>query len=83
MISVTKQGNTTRYHNNIPFTIIATKGDKLSKNAKQKAKRELANSIGVGVDDVIVTSSLSGEGRDIVEKRLKMLLNTDNPLLDE
>ena len=71
------------YHNNIPFTIIATKGDKLSKNAKQKAKRELANSIGVGVDDVIVTSSLSGEGRDIVEKRLKMLLNTDNPLLDE
>ena len=71
------------YHNNIPFTIIATKGDKLSKNAKQKAKRELANSIGVGVDDVIVTSSLSGEGRDIVEKRLKMLLNTDNPSLDE
>ena len=71
------------YHNNIPFTIIATKGDKLSKNAKQKAKRELANSIGVGVDDVIVTSSLSGEGRDIVEKRLKMLLNTDNSSLDE
>ncbi len=58
------------YHHNIPFTIIATKADKMSKMAQNKAKRVLATSIGVGVDDVILTSSLSGQGREDVEKRI-------------
>ena len=62
------------YHHNIPFTIIATKADKLSRSAQMKAKRELSSSIGVGVDDVILTSSLSAQGRDEVEKRIKQIL---------
>lgn len=63
------------YHNNIPFTIIATKADKLSRSAQQKAKHVLATSIGVGVDDVILTSSLTSQGREEVESRVKLLLD--------
>ena len=66
------------YHNNIPFTVIATKADKLSRAQQMKAKRDLANSIGVGVDDVILTSSLSGQGREEVSSRVKFLLNAEN-----
>ena len=66
------------YHNNIPFTVIATKADKLSRAQQMKAKRDLANSIGVGVDDVILTSSLSGQGREEVLSRVKFLLNAEN-----
>lgn len=62
------------YHHNIPFTIIATKADKLSRSAQMKARRELSSSIGVGVEDVILTSSLSAQGRDEVEKRIKQIL---------
>lgn len=66
------------YHNNIPFTVIATKADKLSKSAQIKAKRLLANTIGVGEGDVILTSSLSGLGRDEVDSRVKMLLSSQD-----
>lgn len=65
------------YHNNIPFTIIATKADKLSKMAQNKAKTELASSIGVGRENVILTSSWSGQGREEVEKRLISLLDAE------
>ena len=63
------------YHHNIPFTGIATKGDKLSRQAREKRKNDLAKSIGVGREDVIVTSSLDGLGRENVEKRIKNLLD--------
>lgn len=68
------------YHNNIPFTVIATKADKLSRSAQIKAKRILSASIGVGVDDVILTSSLSGLGRDEVASRIKLLLEGQNQI---
>ncbi|MBQ2714410.1 MAG: YihA family ribosome biogenesis GTP-binding protein [Clostridia bacterium] len=62
------------YHNNIPFTIIATKADKMSRNAQEKAKTVLSASIGVGRENVLLTSSLSGQGRDTVEKRISQIL---------
>lgn len=64
------------YHHNIPFTIIATKGDKLSRQAREKRKSDLAKSIGVGREDVIITSSIDGLGRENVEKRIKSLLDS-------
>lgn len=63
------------YHHNIPFTVIATKADKLSRSAGIKARNLLATSIGVGADDVILTSSLSMQGREDVEKRIKQLVD--------
>lgn len=64
------------YHHNIPFTIIATKGDKLSKAQREKRKGELAHSVGVGREDVIITSSLDALGREDVEKKIKNLLDS-------
>ncbi len=64
------------YHHNIPFTVIATKSDKLSRSAQNKRRLELANSIGIGKEDVILVSSLNGQGREDVEKRIKSLLDS-------
>lgn len=66
------------YHHNIPFTVIATKSDKLSRSAQNKRRVELANSIGIGKEDVILISSLNGQGREDVEKRIKCLLESKN-----
>ncbi len=62
------------YHHNIPFTVIATKGDKLSRQAREKRRTELANSIGLGRENVIVTSAQDGFGREDVEKKIKSLI---------
>lgn len=64
------------YHHNIPFTVIATKADKLSRSAQNKRKVELAASIGVGREDVILISSLDGQGRENVEKRIRALIES-------
>lgn len=66
------------YHHNIPFTVIATKADKLSRAQQSKRRVELANSIGIGKEDVILISSLNGQGREDVEKRIKSLLESKN-----
>ena len=62
------------YHYNIPFTIIATKGDKLSRSAGLKRTREIANSIKVGFDNVILTSSLDKKGKEDVLARIEQIL---------
>ena len=40
------------YYYNLPFTIIATKADKLSRSAGLRRKKEIADYIGVGVDNI-------------------------------
>ncbi len=62
------------YHYNIPFTIICTKGDKLSRSAGLKAKRDIANALKIGVDNVILTSSLNKTGKDEVLSRIENVL---------
>ena len=62
------------YHFNIPFTIIATKGDKLSRSAGLKRKREIANALKVGFDNVLLTSSLDKAGKEDVLKRIEHIL---------
>ncbi len=65
------------YHYNIPFTIIATKGDKLSRSAGLTRKRQIANALKVGVDNVILTSSLSKSGKEEVLDRIEAILNVE------
>ncbi|MCL2569864.1 MAG: ribosome biogenesis GTP-binding protein YihA/YsxC [Firmicutes bacterium] len=50
--------------NNIPFSIIATKCDKLSRAQQGKAIIDLANALAVGRDNIIPTSSKDKNGRD-------------------
>lgn len=63
------------YHYNIPFTIIATKADKLSRSAAFTRRREIANALKVGIDDIIITSSLAKSGKDAVLKRIEDILS--------
>ncbi|MBR1625343.1 MAG: YihA family ribosome biogenesis GTP-binding protein [Clostridia bacterium] len=63
------------YFYNIPFTIIATKADKLSRSAQMKRKKEIADFIGVGVDNVLVCSSKEKKGGEEIFKRIDQILN--------
>ncbi|MBQ8177810.1 MAG: YihA family ribosome biogenesis GTP-binding protein [Clostridia bacterium] len=71
------------YHYNIPFTIIATKGDKLSRSAGLKRKREIANALKVGVGNVLLTSSLNKSGAQEVLDRIENILEVEELPIEE
>ena len=50
----------------LPFIIIATKSDKLSKAQLNKAKVNIANTFGVGVENVYPVSNETRDGKDKV-----------------
>lgn len=63
------------YYYNIPFTIIATKADKLSRSAAMKRKKEIADYIGVGVDNIFVCSSYAKTGAQEIYDRIDQIIN--------
>ncbi|MCM1306302.1 MAG: ribosome biogenesis GTP-binding protein YihA/YsxC [Bacteroides sp.] len=68
------------YQTGTPFTLIATKADKLSRAQQTKARQAIANSFGVGCKDVILTSATAKTGREEVLARIDALLeNTVKP----
>ena len=62
------------YHYNIPFTVIATKCDKLSRAQLMKRRREIANAIGVGADNVYMISALKKTGKEEVLERIDSVI---------
>lgn len=62
------------YYYNVPFTIIATKADKLSRAQAFKRKKEIADFIGVGVENVYMCSSLNKTGAEEIFKRIRQIL---------
>ena len=54
------------YHFNIPFTVICTKSDKLSRSAAMDRRRKIAQSVKIGADNVIVSSALTKQGKAIL-----------------
>ena len=66
------------YSYNIPFTIIATKADKLSRAQQQKCLSVIATALCVGPKDILVTSASAKTGKEGVLDRIEMLLaNTE------
>ena len=63
------------FHYNIPFTLIATKADKLSRMQQMKNRQMLASEMGVGVDNVYLTSSLNKTGKEAIFERIGQILN--------
>ena len=57
------------YHN-IPFTVVATKCDKLSRMKQKERVRAVSNALGLGADNVIAVSGTTGEGRDALLARI-------------
>lgn len=62
------------YSTGTPFTLIATKADKLSRAQQGRAKQIIANAFGVGTGDIIVTSSAAKTGKEAVLAKIYALL---------
>jgi len=64
------------YHYAVPFALVATKADKLSKTRIKPRINELASSLRVGYADVTATSADTGYGKqallDIIEKAISL-----------
>lgn len=66
------------HQSGIPFTIIATKCDKLSRMQLLKSKRRLASALKIGEDNVICVSSVSRAGKEDVLDRIEQVLSADD-----
>jgi len=64
------------YYRQIPFTVIATKADKLSRAGVNKGKITIAQTFKCGADNVIATSAQTGQGLEEVFKRIESIINT-------
>ena len=58
----------------IPFSVIATKSDKLSRMKTKERRRAIASQFGLGEDNVAIVSSVTGEGKDEILSRIAALL---------
>lgn len=58
----------------VPFTVIATKSDKLSRMKRKERARQVAQSLGLGADNVIAVSGLTGEGKDELLKKIEEII---------
>ena len=58
----------------LPFTVVLTKSDKLSRAQTGNAVIKIAAALGLARDNLIVTSGSSGAGRDAVLTRLNEIL---------
>lgn len=71
------------HHYAIPFTIVLTKADKLSRNELFKSKRAILASIKLTENDIIVSSAEKGQGRDEVFALIEnVLANSDSDDID-
>lgn len=62
------------HHYGIPFTIIATKVDKLTKNELAKQKIVIANTFALTPDSILLTSTLKKIGVDTILERIENLI---------
>ena len=69
--------NFLQYHV-IPFTIIATKCDKLSRSKAFLRKREIAKSFAMGEGNILLTSSAARKGKDGVLNRMEQIIDAWN-----
>ena len=62
------------FKNNVPYTIVATKADKLPKSQVKNRLRSIANFLKVGEDNLIAVSSTAKTGKDMVLDRIDKVL---------
>lgn len=63
------------YYHLVPFTVIATKADKISRAACSRSVQNIASVYKCGAGDIIATSSQTRLGLDRVLERLDTLIN--------
>lgn len=62
----------------IPFTVVATKADKIAKSKIKPAVRSLAACVGLAEGNVIAVSSVDGRGRDDVLACIENVISLKN-----
>ena len=62
----------------LPFTIVLTKSDKLSKMKLKEHLRAIAADLYLAPDNMLATSSETGYGKDAVLKKLRAIIDTAN-----
>ena len=67
----------------IPFTVVATKSDKLSKMKVKERTRAVANAFGLGADNVIPVSGLTGDGKDALLARIAQVIRVNGAAAEE
>lgn len=72
------------FKNNVPYTIVATKADKLPKSQVKNRCRAIANFLKVGVDNIIPVSALEKRGKEQIFDRIEKVLTAFyNPIVDD
>lgn len=73
------------HHYHVPFFVVATKSDKLSKAQVNKQKSVVANALSLGTGDILAVSSLKKEGKEAVLDKMENLLKfiPDNDDIEE
>lgn len=62
------------FKNNIPYTIVATKADKVPKSQVKNRTRSIANYLKVGEGNIIAVSGLAKTGKEAVLDRIEKVL---------
>ena len=64
------------HHYQIPFCVIATKCDKLSRMACNKQKIVIARELCIGADNILTVSSQAKMGKKEILEKIGYLINT-------
>ncbi len=62
------------HYHTIPFTVVLTKADKLSKMKLKEQIRKISAELYLGVENVIATSAENGYGKDAVLEKLQTVI---------
>ena len=71
------------YHYAVPFTLVATKADKLGKTKIKPRLQEIATSLKVGVGDITASSSETGFGKDVILSIIEQSIIASKTVVDE
>ena len=62
------------YYCQIPFSVFATKCDKLSRAELGRSIQKIATALGMGTDNIIAVSAINKTGREAAEKKIEQIL---------
>ena len=71
------------YHYAVPFTLVATKADKLAKTKVKPRLKDLATFLRVGVADVTASSSETGLGKEEILRTIEQSIYAENLPVDD
>ena len=66
------------HHYALPFTVVATKADKIGKTRIYDRLKSIGNYLTIGKDSIIATSSDTGYGKDKLLEKIESVISIYN-----